>query len=142
MDIDGPEDDVEDDGLSNKSLNESFYLILPLSVYDYLDYTDFFIFIRFKEVEKGAITVIAAMLITAGTPLITTAETTAIPGKGAMVVITVMPVTAGTPLAATAETTATPGKGAMAVIAAIPVIAGTPLAATAKTTAMPETRLD
>ncbi len=36
---------MEDDGLSIKLLNKGFYSILPLSVYDYLDYTDFFILI-------------------------------------------------------------------------------------------------
>src|SRR6266699_4209685 len=42
IDIDGPEDDIEDDRLSNKLLDEGFYPILPPSVYDYLDYIDFF----------------------------------------------------------------------------------------------------
>jgi len=60
-------------------------------------------------VEKGAIAVIAAMLITAGTPLTATAEIAATPEKEAITVITAMPVTAGTPLATTAETIATPG---------------------------------
>ncbi len=53
-----------------------------------------------------------------------------------------MLITAETPLATTTETAATPGKGAMAVIAVIPVTAGTPLAATVETTAMPGTRSD
>ena len=44
INIDGPEDDVEDDGLSIKLLNEGFYLILLLSVYNYLNYIDFFYF--------------------------------------------------------------------------------------------------
>src|SRR6266699_6190921 len=74
IDIDGPEDDVEDDRLSNKPLDESFYFILSLSVYDYLDYIDFFIFIRSKGVGKGAIAVIAAILVIAGTLLVATAE--------------------------------------------------------------------
>ncbi len=80
IDIDGPEDDVEDDGLSNKPLDESFYLILPLSVYDYLDHIDFFIFIRFKGVGKGVMAVIIAMPITAGMLLIATAEIAAMLG--------------------------------------------------------------
>ncbi len=109
IDIDGSKDDVEDNGLSNKLLDKSFYFILLLSIHDYLDYTDFFIFIRFEEVGKGAIAVIAAMLITAGTPLTATAETTVISGKGAIAVIVVMPITAETPLIATAETAITLG---------------------------------
>ncbi len=80
MDIDGPEDDIEDDGLSNKPLDESFYPILPLSVHDYLDYTDFFIFIRFERVGKRAMAVITAIPITARTPLVVTAEIAATPG--------------------------------------------------------------
>ncbi len=75
IDIDGPEDDIKDDGLSNKPLNESFYLILPPSVYDYLDHTDFFIFIRFEGIGKGVITVIVAISITVGMLLAATAET-------------------------------------------------------------------
>ena len=109
IDIDGPEDDIEDDGLSNKPLSESFYFILLLSVYNYLDYTDFFISIRFEGVGKGAIAVIAAILITAGTPLAATAEIAATPGKGAMAVIVAMLITVGTPLVVTAETVVTPG---------------------------------
>jgi len=80
IDIDGPEDDIEDDRLSNKLLDEGFYPILPPSVYDYLDYIDFFIFIRFEGVGKRAIVVIVVMFITAGISLITTAETVAMPG--------------------------------------------------------------
>ncbi len=113
IDIDCPKDDVKDNGLSNKLLDESFYLTPPPSVHNYLNHTDFFISIQFEEVGKGAIAVIA-----------------------------VIPVTAGTLLAATAETVATPGKGAIAVIATIPVTAGTLLVATAETTAMPETKSD
>ncbi len=75
MDIDGLEDDVEDDGLSNKPLDKRFYLISLLSVYDYLDYIDFFIPIRFEGVGKGAMAVIAVMFITAGTSLVAMAET-------------------------------------------------------------------
>jgi len=142
MDIDGPKDDVEDDGLSNKLLDKSFYPIPLLLVHDYLNYTDFFIFIRSEEVGKGAIAVIAAMPITVGTPLIATAETAETPGKGVMAVIATMPVTAGTLLAATAETTATSGKRAIAVIITMLVMAGTPLAATAETAVTPGTRLD
>ncbi len=109
IDIDGSEDDIKNDGLLNKPLNKGFYLTLPPSVYDYLDYTDFFISIRFEGVEKGVIAVIAVMPITAGTPLTTTAETTVTPGKGAIAVIAAIPVTAGTPLVTIAETAATPG---------------------------------
>ncbi len=109
IDIDGPKDNIKDNGLSNKLLDESFYPIPLPSVHDYLDYTDFFIPIRSEGVEKGAIAVIAAMLITAGTPLTATAEIAATPEKEAITVITAMPVTAGTPLATTAETIATPG---------------------------------
>src|SRR6266566_198907 len=43
IDIDGLENNMENDRLSNKLLNENFYFILLLSVYNYLDYTDFFI---------------------------------------------------------------------------------------------------
>jgi len=68
IDIDGPKNDMENDRLSIKPLNEGFYLILPLSVYNYLDYTDFFILIRFEGVGKGAIVVITAISVTAGTP--------------------------------------------------------------------------
>ena len=53
---------MEDDGLLIKPLDEGFYFILLSSVYNYLDYIDFFIFIWFKEMGKGAIAVIAAML--------------------------------------------------------------------------------
>ncbi len=109
IDIDSSEDDVEDDRLLNKLLDESFYLILSPSVHDYLDYTDFFISIRFEGVGKGVMAVIAAMPVTAGTPLIATAETAAMPGKEAMAVIVVILVTAGTLLAATAETITTSG---------------------------------
>ena len=80
IDIDSPKNDIEDDGLSNKLLNESFYLILPLSVYDYLDYTEFFISIRSEGVRKGAIAVIAVIPITAETPLTATAEIAATSG--------------------------------------------------------------
>ena len=80
IDIDGPEDDIKDNGLSNKPLDKSFYPILSLSVYNYLDYIDFFIFIRFKGVGKRVITVITAIPVTAGTPLATTTETTVTPG--------------------------------------------------------------
>ncbi len=97
---------MKDNGLSNKLLGESFYFILPPSVYNYLDYTDFFIFIRSKGVKKVAIAVITAMFVIVGTPLITTVETVAMPGKGAIAVITVMFITAGTPLTITAEITA------------------------------------
>ena len=45
INIDGLENDIKNDRLSNKPLNKNFYLILLLSVYDYLDYIDFFIFI-------------------------------------------------------------------------------------------------
>ena len=75
MDIDGLEDDIEDNGLSIKLLNEGFYLILPSSVYDYLDYTDIFIFIRSEGVGKGVIAVITVISVTVGTPLVVTAET-------------------------------------------------------------------
>jgi len=78
--IDGPEDDIKDDGLSNKPLNESFYPIPPPSVHDYLDHIDFFIPIRSERIRKRAITVITAMPVTAGTLLVATAETTATPG--------------------------------------------------------------
>src|SRR6266699_2620328 len=63
INIDSPEDDIEDDRFSNKPLDKGFYLILPLSVYDYLDYIDFFIFIRSKGMEKKVITVIIAISI-------------------------------------------------------------------------------
>ncbi len=79
IDIDGPEDDIEDDGLSNKPLDESFYPTSPLSVYDYLDYTDFFISIRSERVRKGAMAVITAMSVIVGTLLIAIAETIATP---------------------------------------------------------------
>ena len=74
IDIDSPEDDIEDDGLSNKLLDKSFYFILPLLIYNYLDYIDFFIFIRFKKVGKKVIAVIIAISITVGTPLVATVE--------------------------------------------------------------------
>ncbi len=109
IDINGSENDIKDDGLLNKPLNESFYPTLPPSVYNYLDHTDFFIPIRFEGVGKGVITVITAMFVTVKTPLAATAETAATPGKGAITVITAIPVIAGTLLAATAETTVTPG---------------------------------
>ncbi len=109
IDIDGSEDDIKDDKLSNKPLGESFYLIPPLSVYNYLDYMDFFIFIRSKGVGKRAMAVIIAISVTIGTPLTATGEITATPEKGAMVVIAVIFVTAGTPLVAIAETIVTPG---------------------------------
>jgi len=109
INIDGSEDNIKDDGLLNKLLDESFYFILSLSVYDYLDYTDFFILIRSKGVGKGAIAVIAAILVIAGTLLVATAETVVTPGKGVMAVITAMLVTAGTPLVATVETIVTLG---------------------------------
>ncbi len=63
-------------------------------------------------------------------------------GKGVIAVIAVILITAGTLLATTAETTITPGKGAIAVIAAMPITAGTPLIATAETTAILRTRSD
>ena len=109
IDIDGLKDNVKDNGLSNKLLDESFYFILLPSVYDYLNYTDFFIFIRSKGVGKEIITVITVILITAGTPLAAITETAVTPGKGVIVVIITMLVTAGTLLTATAETVATPG---------------------------------
>ncbi len=108
IDIDGPKDDVEDDGLLNKLLNESFYLILLLSVYDYLDSIDFFIFIRFEGVGKGAIAVITVMFVTAGTLLIVIAETIVMPGKGAMAVIVVISITVETPLVTIVEIVAIP----------------------------------
>ncbi len=108
INIDGFKDDIKNNGLSNKPLNESFYPTPPPSVHDYLDHTDFFIFIRFEGVGKGAMAVIAAIPVTAGTPLAITTETTATPGKGAMAVIAAIPVTAGTLLVATAETITTP----------------------------------
>ncbi len=80
IDIDNPEDDIEDDGLSNKPLDKGFYSISPLSVYDYLDYTDFFILIRSEGVGKGAMAVIAVILVTVRTLLVATAETVATPG--------------------------------------------------------------
>ncbi len=80
MDIDGPEDDIKDDRLSIKPLDEGFYPTLPPSVYDYLDYMDFFIFIRSEGMGKGAMAVITTMPVTAGTLLATTAETAATPG--------------------------------------------------------------
>jgi len=74
INIDGPEDNIEDDKLSNKPLDEGFYLILPLSIYNYLDYIDFFIFIRFKEVGKRAIAVIITMFVIVEISLIITIE--------------------------------------------------------------------
>jgi len=59
--------------------------------------------------EKGVITVITAIFITARTLLAATAETVIMPGKGAITVIVVISVTAGTPLVAMAETAAIPG---------------------------------
>ncbi len=79
INIDDLENDIKNDGLSNKLLNESFYSILLPSVYNYLDYTDFFILIRSEGVGKEVIAVITAIPITAGTPLAATAETTVIP---------------------------------------------------------------
>ncbi len=107
-----------------------------------MDYTDFFIFIRSKEIGKRVIVVIAAMPVIAGTPLVATAKTTAMPGKGAIAVIATMPVMAGTLLIATAEIAATLGKGAMAVIAIMLITAGTPLIATTETAATLGTRLN
>ncbi len=109
IDIDGFEDDVKDNGLLNKLLDKSFYFILLPSVYNYLDYTDFFIFIRFEGMEKKAIVVIIAMFVTVGTLLVATAETVIMPGKRAIAVITVMLITAGTLLITTAKTTVTLG---------------------------------
>jgi len=77
IDIDGFKDDMEDDGLSNKLLGESFYFILLLLVYNYLDYIDFFISIRFEGVRKGVMAVIAAISVMVGTLLVATAETVA-----------------------------------------------------------------
>src|SRR6266566_635957 len=96
IDIDDLEDDIKNNVLSKKPLDKGFYPIPPPSVYDYLDYTNFFISIWSEGVEKGAMAVIAAMPVTAGTPLAATAETAATPGKGVMAVIAAMPVTAGT----------------------------------------------
>ncbi len=79
INIDGFENNVENNGLSNKPLDKGFYPILPPLVYDYLDYIDFFISIRFKGVGKGVIAVITAISVTAGTPLAATAERTATP---------------------------------------------------------------
>ncbi len=76
INIDSPKNNVENDGLSNKLLNKSFYPILSLSVYNYLDYTDFFIFIQSKRIRKKAIVVITTIPITTGTLLIVTIETT------------------------------------------------------------------
>ncbi len=109
INIDGSKDDIKNDGFSNKPLDKSFYLILPLSVHDYLDYTDFFISIRFKGVGKGVIAVITAIPVTAGMPLVATAEIATTPGKGVIAVIAAMSVTAGTPLVATAKIAITPG---------------------------------
>ncbi len=109
IDIDGPKDNIKNNRLSNKPLDKSFYLILPPSVHNYLNYIDFFISIRSKEVEKRAIAVITAILITVKTPLTTTVKTAVTPGKRVITIIIAMPVTAGTPLTTTAETTAIPG---------------------------------
>ncbi len=79
IDIDGPKDNVEDDKLSNKPLGKSFYFILPPSVYNYLDYIDFFISIQSKRVGKRAIIVIIIIFVTAGTLLTVTAETVTTP---------------------------------------------------------------
>ncbi len=80
IDIDGPENNIKDDGLSIKLLDKSFYLILPSSVYDYLNHIDFFIPIRSKRMGKRAIIVITAIPITAGTLLAATTGITATPG--------------------------------------------------------------
>ena len=80
ININSLKNDVENDGLSNKPLNESFYFIPLLSVHDYLDHTDFFILIQSKRMGKETIAVITAMLVTAGTLLIIMTETTATPG--------------------------------------------------------------
>ena len=74
-----------------------------------MDYIDFFIFIQFEGVGKRAITIIIVISIIAGTPLITTAETTITSGKGAIVVIITISVIAGTLLIIMAETTVIPG---------------------------------
>ncbi len=63
-------------------------------------------------------------------------------GKEAITVIAIIPVTAGTPLVITAEIAATSEKEAIAVIVVIPVIAGTLLIVTAEITATPGTKLD
>ncbi len=90
-------------------MEESFYFTSPLSVHDYLNYIDFFIFIWFKEVGKRVIAVITAMFVTVGTLLIATTETIVTLGKRTIAVIVIMPVTARTLLVATAETAVTPG---------------------------------
>ncbi len=74
--------------------------------------------------------------------MVITAETTATPEKEAMAVIAAMLVTAGTLLITTAEITAISGKGAMVIIVAIPVIARTPLVITAEIVVIPGTRSD
>ncbi len=79
IDIDNLEDDIKDNKLSNKLLNKGFYLILTLSVYNYLNYTDFFIFIQSEEIKKKTMAVITVISITAGTPLVAIAETVATP---------------------------------------------------------------
>jgi len=109
INIDSPEDDIKDNGLSNKPLNENFYPTSPPSIYNYLDYIDFFIPIQSEGIKKRAITVITAIPVTAGTPLAATTETAVTPGKEAIAVITAIFITTGTPLATTTETTATPG---------------------------------
>ncbi len=81
INIDSPKDDIKDDGLSNKPLDKGFYPTPPPSVHNYLDYMNFFIFIRFKKIGKRTIAVITAIPITAGTPLTTIAETIATPGS-------------------------------------------------------------
>ncbi len=100
---------MKDNGFSNKPLDKSFYPILPLSVYNYLNYTDFFIFIWFEEIRKGVMVVIIAISVMAGTPLVATIETTATLKKGVITVITAILITARTPLVATAEIIITPG---------------------------------
>ncbi len=109
IDIDGSEDDIKDDGLLNKLLGESFYFISSLSVYDYLDYTDFFIFIWFEGMGKGVIVVIIIMLVMVGTLLVVTAEIAATPGKEAIAVIVAIFIMARTPLVAMVETIVTLG---------------------------------
>ncbi len=69
MDIDSFKDNVENEKLLNKPLNEGFYPILPPSVY-FLDYKDVFIPIQSKGIEKKvlaatSVTVVAATSKTA-----------------------------------------------------------------------------
>ena len=109
IDIDGFEDNIEDDGLSNKLLNENFYLILLPSVYDYLDHIDFFIFIWSKGVGKEIIAIIVVIFVTVGTSLIATAETVVTPGKEIIAVIIVISITAGMLLVTTTEIIVTLG---------------------------------